>query len=131
MWQVCDAPRRALGDTAGWTDWGKTAIQRALAPVAIGAVLSMGCGTTYSPRETGRISLVMSGLGEEVLKKNGKDYKIGGFSGDLIEAVSGNRAAEAHARKFVRRQRISTSLGILAGVALFVGTCRHGGARGF
>jgi hypothetical protein len=122
MWQVCDAPRRALGDTAGWTDWVKTAIQRALAPVAIGAVLSMGCGTTYAPRESGRISLVMSG-GEEVLEKDGKEYKIGGFSRDLIEAVSGSKAAEEHARAYVGRQRLSRGLAILTGVAMAVGTC--------
>jgi hypothetical protein len=123
MRQVCDASRRALGNTACWTHRMRAALQRALAPVAIAAVLSLGCSTTYAPGEPGRISLVMSGLGEEALKKDGKDYKIGGFSGDLLEAVSGNSAAEAHARKYVRRQRISTSLGILTGVALLVGAC--------
>jgi hypothetical protein len=99
----------------------RTTIQRALTPVVISAVMSMGCSTTYAPREPGRISLVMSG-GEEVLEKDGKEYKIGGFSRDLIEAVSGSRAAEEHARAYVRRQRLSRGLAIFSGVAFVAGS---------
>jgi hypothetical protein len=58
----------------------------------------------------------------EVLVKDGKKYSIGGFSKDLIQAVSGNAAAEEHARTYVRRQRTAGGLGIAAGVGFVVGT---------
>lgn len=98
----------------------KITIQRIFTPVAISAVLSTGCATSYSPREPGRISFVME-AGHEVLEKDGKKYSLGGFSKDLIQAVSGNPAAEEHARTFVRRQRTATGLAIAAGVAFAVG----------
>jgi hypothetical protein len=98
-----------------------SSLQRALAPVLILAVLSMGCGTSYAPREPGRINFVLTTGGEEALEKDGKRYKIGGFSGDLSEAVKGNPAAEEHARAYVRRERIATGLAILGGGALGIG----------
>ena len=89
----------------------KITIQKILAPVAICAGVSSGCATSYSPREPGRISFVME-AGHEVLEKDGKKYNVGGFSGDLIQAVSGNPAAEEHARTYVRRQRSAAGLTI-------------------
>jgi hypothetical protein len=99
----------------------KTSIRGMLRPVAILALLGMGCGTSYSPRAPGRINFLLSARGEEVLEKDGRTYKIGGFSSDLVEAVSGNPAAEKHARTYVHHQQISHGLAIVTTVALMVG----------
>jgi hypothetical protein len=96
----------------------KTAIQSILTPVAIYAVLSLGCGTSYSPREPGRLNFVMSGTGEEALEKDGKRYRVQGFSDELVEAVRGNSAAEEHARRFVHHQRLASGFAIATAVAL-------------
>jgi hypothetical protein len=81
----------------------------------------MGCATTYAPRETGRIHFLTSGKGEEVIEKDGKKYSMDIFSGELVDAVSGNPAAEEHARTSVRRQRIGGGLAILAGLSVLAG----------
>jgi hypothetical protein len=47
-------------------------IREVLTPVLISAVLSMGCGTGYSPREPGRLNFVLAVGGEEALEKYGK-----------------------------------------------------------
>jgi hypothetical protein len=98
----------------------KTTITRALTPVVVYAVLSMGCGTSYSSREPGRIHYVLSSTGEETIEKDGRIYKLSPFSGDLAKAVSGNKVAEEHARKYVHRQRVAGGLAIVAGIALIV-----------
>jgi hypothetical protein len=90
-------------------------IRGLLRPVAASlAILSVGCGTTYSPREPGRIYFAISRQ-DEILMKDGKKFSLSAFSGDLAEAVSGNPAAEEHARTYVRRQRIA---GVLGGLGL-------------
>jgi hypothetical protein len=107
----------------------RTKIRNLLAPVAIYAAFSLGCGTSYSPREPGRINFVLNVAGDEVLEKNGKTYRFGGFSGDLVEAVSGNPAAEEHARRHVELQRRASGLAIATGVVLGVAlVCFVGGA---
>jgi hypothetical protein len=90
-------------------------IRGLLRPVAASlAILTVGCGTTYSPREPGRIYFAISRQ-DEILVKDGKKFSLSAFSGDLAEAVSGNPAAEKHARTYVRRQRIA---GVLGGLGL-------------
>jgi len=76
------------------------AIREVLTPVLISAVLSMECGTGYSPREPGRLNFVLAVGGEEALEKYGKQERVQGFPGDLVEAVAGNPAAEEHARTY-------------------------------
>jgi hypothetical protein len=99
----------------------KSTVRRTVAPVLMVTLLSVGCGTSYSPREPGRISFVLTGQGEEALEKDGKRYKIGGFSEDLVEAVRGNAAAEEQARSSVHQQRVATGLTILGGTGLALG----------
>jgi hypothetical protein len=99
----------------------KSTIPRAVAPVLMVTVLGMGCGTSYRPQERGRISLVLTGQGEEALEKDGKRYKIGGFSEELVEAVKGHAAAEEHARTYQHQRNMGTGLAILGATGLLVG----------
>jgi hypothetical protein len=99
----------------------KSTSRRSLTPLAILAAWCLGCGTTYSPRESGRIHFLMSGTGEDVIEKDGKTYKVRGFSRDLALAVSGNPAAEEHANIFVSRQRVAIGLELLASAAILAG----------
>jgi hypothetical protein len=99
----------------------KKTLQRTISPLVIGAMLSVGCATSYAPQEPGRIHFLISSKGEDVLEKDGRTYNMGALSGDLLEAVSGSPAAEAHARTFVHRQRIAGGLAILALGALVPG----------
>lgn len=96
-------------------------LQGILAPVVLAVVSSMGCGTTYLPREPNRIHVVLNAGGQEVFEKDGKTYDVRGFSAGLLEAVQGNPAAEEHARTYVRRQRIANGLTIVAATALVIG----------
>jgi hypothetical protein len=89
--------------------------------VALSVLLLMGCGTSYRPRETGRITFVLTPTGDEALEKDGKRYGIGGFSGDLVEAVTGNVAAEEQARNYVHQRRVGSGLLGLGIVAMLVG----------
>jgi hypothetical protein len=89
--------------------------QRFSTLVTICAALSVGCASSYSPREPGRINVVLVG-GSRVLEKDGKLYSMSGLSIDPIEAVSGNPLAEAHARTFVSRRQTAGVL-ILVGLA--------------
>jgi ABC-type Fe3+-siderophore transport system permease subunit len=92
-----------------------------LTPVAIYAVLSAGCATSYSPREPGRIHFVLNHGGEEALERDGQKYPIGGFSGgQLLAAVTGNSAAEARARAYVDHRQTFSGYAIVTGIALAV-----------
>ncbi len=99
----------------------KTAIPRAVAPVLVVTLLSMGCGTSYQPQERGRISFVLTGNGDEILERDGQRYKIDGLSGRLVEAVKGNVAAEEQARAHIHDDRVGTGLVILGVTSLVVG----------
>jgi hypothetical protein len=97
------------------------AVQRIFTPVMISAIVSMGCATSYSPQEPGRIYFLTSAKGDLVFGKDGKTRNAEWTSKDILEAVSGNPAAEEHARTFVRRQRTAGTLAILAGVGILLG----------
>jgi hypothetical protein len=98
-----------------------TSIRRTLASVLIAALVSMGCASTYTPQEPGRIHFLAAGKGQLVLEKDGKTYESKWYSADLVDLVSGHPAAEEHARTFVRRQRIGGALTIVGVAGLLVG----------
>jgi hypothetical protein len=83
----------------------KNALRNAAIPVAILAVLGEGCATTYAPRNTGRIHMVMSSKGEEAVEKDGKRFTFGVFTGNLADAVSSNPAAEEQMDSYIRHKR--------------------------
>jgi hypothetical protein len=87
--------------------------------VATITMVSFGCASSYTPREPGRISIV-GATGRPVLVKDGRTFGMSGLSGDLVDAVAGNPAAEEHARTFVHRSRTAFVLYSL-GVACLVG----------
>ncbi len=77
-----------------------------LAPLAVtGAVLagisasSLGCATTYTPRQSHRLSFVMSS-GRVNYYRDGHEYEGGPFGGELDDAVHGVPEAEEHARTY-------------------------------
>ena len=89
--------------------------------VAIMAILSAGCGTSYSPREPGRIHIVLNPEGKEFLERDGQRYSMGGFSGgQVLAAVAGNPAAEDRARAYVDNREAFSGYAIASGVALCV-----------
>ena len=71
---------------------------------AIGYVLffvfpASGCSTSYVPRPSPRVAVVMKG-GTPSYVRDGQFYAGGGFGGDFDKAVQGNPEAEAHARAY-------------------------------
>lgn len=60
---------------------------------------STGCSTVYAPRPTGHVALVMEG-GSLKYAKNGQTESLGFFGGGLVDAVTGNAAAEDEARDY-------------------------------
>ena len=77
----------------------KATIRSVLTPAAICAIMSMGCATTYSPRETGRIHFLTSGKGEEVMEKDGKKYSMDIFSGATAKGGAALMREEVHRDK--------------------------------
>jgi hypothetical protein len=55
-----------------------------------------GCATSYKPRPSPKVAIVMEG-GAPAVEKNGTTTKIGPFGGGLVEAVEGVPDAEEHA----------------------------------
>jgi hypothetical protein len=93
---------------------------QAIVPVTIGALLGAGClGTTYTPREPGRIHFLMNYKGDDVLEKDGQRYPLKevGTSPELLAAFRGNPAAEQQARDYNDHQRKAVVLAIVTGVA--------------
>ena len=87
-------------------------------PVVVLLGLTLGCASTYVPREPGRISIT-GATGSAVLVKDGRRYSMSGLSSEVVEAVSGNPAAENQARSYVRRTR--TGIGLLTlGIASLI-----------
>jgi hypothetical protein len=60
------------------------------------AVGAGGCGTTYQPRPSARVGLVVEHGGARYLQ-NGRKTPVGVFSGPLQELVAATPAAAAHA----------------------------------
>lgn len=60
-------------------------------------LLGFGCGTSYTPRPTSRIGLVISHGGPYYLK-DGQKFPVGPLGGDLASLVASSPAAVAHAR---------------------------------
>jgi hypothetical protein len=67
---------------------------------AVAVVLTAtACATSYKPRPSPRVALVMKD-GAPALEKNGQLDKIGPFGGGLVDAVQGHAEAEDHARTY-------------------------------
>ena len=71
--------------------------------------LVLGCGTSYVPAASPRVSIVMSG-GAPGYVRDGETYEGGMFGGDIEEAVRGNPRAEQYAHEYKR--------GLVTGFAL-------------
>jgi hypothetical protein len=96
------------------------------------ALIFAGCATSYRPQDSGRVSFVLDGPGIS-LYKDGHRYGASGLSSDPIRAVTGNPAAEEHARVFVQRSRIWAILTAVAvaslATAIAVNPSGNGGHR--
>ena len=83
------------------------------------AVLQVACSTTYQPRHTGRVGMVIH-HGAAAYVKDGRELPIGPLGGDLEGLVSDVPAAAAHAHT-ARRQftiGVPTYMTGLAGVVV-------------
>ena len=83
------------------------------------ALVGLGCGTTYTPRATGHVGLVVSHGGAYYVK-DGKRTPVGPLGGDLAALVATSPTAVAEARA----ARADLSVGVpcyatgIGGVAL-------------
>jgi len=66
------------------------------------AFTSSACSSTYVPRPSPRISVVLK-HGSPMLVKAGREYQLGSFGAGLLDAVEGNPAAEEQAEMFRSR----------------------------
>jgi hypothetical protein len=65
----------------------------------IGAYAASGCSTSYTPRPSPRVAVVLHG-GKPNYVRDGQLYEGGALGGDIDDAVRGNPQAEAHARAY-------------------------------
>jgi hypothetical protein len=115
--------------------------------LAVGLGLpALACGTTYQPRSSPRVGLVVH-HGSVVYVQNGRETPIGALGGDLPGLVAATPAAAAHARKartelgvgvpsyVVGLGGVAVGLTILSGpigwVVVGVGACLGGTGLGF
>lgn len=63
----------------------------------LAAALLAGCGTTYQPRQPGRVSLVVHHAAI-LYTKDGHEFPVGPFSGHLPGLVADSPGAASHAR---------------------------------
>jgi len=89
-------------------------------PVVVLLSMTIGCASTYVPRDPGRISITKT-TGGAVLVKDGRRYDMSGLSSEVVEAVSGNSTAENEARTYVRRTRTGVGLFTLGIASLVAG----------
>jgi hypothetical protein len=87
-------------------------------------VFVLGCGGSYVPRPSPRLSIVQDGFGYGYYR-DGKRYEGGLFGGDIVEAVHGNPQAEEYARQFKGGTvagfvvTLVGTLGVVGGLSLF------------
>jgi len=90
------------------------------------ALLQVACSTTYQPRHTGRVGMVIH-HGAAVYVKDGRELPIGPFGGDLEGLVADVPAAAAHAHTAHTQLAIGvptymTGLaGVVVGIAVLSG----------
>lgn len=77
----------------------RIAARASLGGVLILTTVTTACSTTYMPRATGHVALVMDG-GTIKYAKNGQTESLGFFGGGLVDAVTGNPVAEEEARTY-------------------------------
>lgn len=87
--------------------------------VALAALVFGGCSSHYMPRSHGRVAVTMID-GKPVYIRDGNLYEHGLLGGGLIQAVAGNRAAEAAATEYHEHMRDGL-LEMLLGTAAMVG----------
>jgi len=90
------------------------------ARLALGLLLALGagCGTTYQPRPSPRIGLVVH-AGTLSYVQNGREVPVGPLGGDLGALVGGNPQAAAQART-ARRQLMVGVPAYLVGIGAVV-----------
>jgi hypothetical protein len=93
--------------------------RRRMCCVWVSTVVLTGCSTSYAPRPSPRVAVVMQG-GTPGYMREGRFYEGGGFGGDIDEAVRGNPEAESHAKAY-RAGMIGGFAATMAGVASTIG----------
>ena len=90
------------------------------------ALLQAACSTTYQPRATGRVGVVIHHAAPMYVK-DGREVPIGPFGGDLASLVADTPAAAMHARKantqlFIGVPTYLTGVaGVIVGIAVLSG----------
>jgi hypothetical protein len=94
-------------------------LRRAIFAAGVSTFALSGCSTSYAPRPTPRVAVVMQG-GTPVYVREGRVFPGGGFGGDLHEAVEGNPEAESYAKSY-RTGMVAGVTTALVGIASAVG----------
>ncbi len=90
------------------------------------ALLQAACSTTYQPRPTGRVGVVIHHAAAMYVK-DGREVPIGPFGGDLASLVADTPAAAMHARKSHTQLAIGVPTyltgvaGVIVGIAALSG----------
>ena len=90
------------------------------------ALLQAACSTTYQPRSTGRVGVVIHHAAA-VYVKDGREVPIGPFGGDLASLLADTPAAAMHARKSHTQLAIGVPTymtgiaGVIVGIAALSG----------
>ncbi|MBC8133785.1 MAG: hypothetical protein H7X95_12445, partial [Deltaproteobacteria bacterium] len=74
-----------------------TAVRVTLVSIA-SCWLVAACSTTYQPRHSGRVGLVIH-HGGALFEKDGRELPVGPFGGELVGLVAETPAAAVHAQK--------------------------------
>lgn len=89
-------------------------------------LLQAACSTTYQPRRSGQVGLVIH-YAAPVYVKDGREVPIGPFGGDLASLVADTPAAATHARKSHTQLAIGVPTyltgvaGVIVGIAALSG----------
>jgi hypothetical protein len=89
-------------------------------------LLQAACSTTYQPRNTGRVDVVIH-YAAPVYVKDGREVPIGPFGGDLASLVADTPAAAMHARKSHTQLAVGVPTyltgvaGVIVGIAVLSG----------
>ena len=102
----------------------------ALLAITLGVAVAGACGTTYQPRASGRVSLVIH-HGSARYVKNGVETAVGAFGGGLRPLVADTPAAAAEAQTAHTELMIGTPAYLTGVTAIVIGLVVLSGPAGW
>ena len=110
---------------------GATPMGRLIGVLALASIAQQaGCSTTYQPRQPGHVGLVVRHAAI-LYVKDGHDWPVGPFGGDLEHLVADSPAAAAHARTAHTQLEIGIPGYLLGAAGIVVGALALTGPVGW